>query len=121
MTNSSVRASARADESRSSPAVRRALAVTAIAFLCLGVWALSPIFPDEIAYRQGFGRTVADDGVVYGLFEMCPSNIKTVPLVLEPVARLLGQTMRILSPLEIEILPPALRFWVRLWASLAPV
>ena len=104
MTNSSVRASARVDKSRSSAAFRHALGVTAIAFLCLGVWALSPIFPDEIAFRQDLGRVVADHGVVYGIFQMCPSNIKTVPLVFEPVAWMLAQTMRILSPLEMRIL-----------------
>ncbi len=97
-------ASDRTHESRSSAAFRHALAATAIAFLCLGVWALSPIYPDEIAYRQQFGRVIADHGLVYGLYEMCPSNIKTVPLVLEPVAWLLAQTMRILSPLEMRIL-----------------
>ena len=104
MTNSCTPDSNRADESRSSAARRYALGATAIAFLCLGVWALSPIYPDEIAFRQQFGRVIADDGVVYGLYEMCQSNIKAVPLVLEPVAWLLAQTMRILSPLEMRIL-----------------
>ncbi len=94
----------RAEESRSSAAFRHALAATAIAFFCLGVWVLSPIYPDEISFRQEFGRITSDHGVVYGLYEMCPSNIKTVPLVLEPVAWLLAQTMRILSPLEMRIL-----------------
>jgi hypothetical protein len=102
--NSSLPASGRTDASRSSAAFRHALAATAIGFVCLGVWTLSPIYPDEIAYRQQFGRVIADHGVVYGLYEMCPSNIKTVPLVLEPVAWMLAQTMRILSPPEIRIL-----------------
>ena len=104
MTNSSIRDSGRPDENRSPAALRYALAATAIAFLCLGVWALLPIYPDEIAYRQQSGRVVADHGIVYGVYEMCPSNIKTVPLVLKPVAWLLAQTMRILSPLEMRIL-----------------
>jgi hypothetical protein len=105
VTNCSIPpASGRADESRSPAALRYALAATAIAFLCLGIWALSPIYPDEIAYRQQSGRVIADHGIVYGLYEMCPSNIKTVPLVLKPVAWLLAQTMRILSPLEMRIL-----------------
>jgi hypothetical protein len=104
VTNSSTPASERSDESQSSAGFRRALAVTAIAFLCLGVWALSPIFPDEISFRQQFGRVIADHGVIYGNFELCPSNIKTVPLVLKPIAWLLAETMSILSPLEMRIL-----------------
>jgi hypothetical protein len=96
--------SGRADESRSPVAFRYALAATAIAFLCLGVWAPFPIFTDEIAFRQELGRVVADHGVVYGIWAMCPSNIKSVPLVLEPVAWLMAQTMRILSPLEMRVL-----------------
>jgi hypothetical protein len=103
VTNSSIPASGRADESRSA-AFRHALGVTAIAFLCLGVWALTPIFTDEIAFRQHLGRYVADQGVIYGLWEMCQSHIKAVPIALEPVAWLLAQTMRILSPLEMRIL-----------------
>lgn len=104
VTNSSIPASGRRDESRSSAGFRRALAVTAIAFLCLGVWALTPIYPDEITFRQQVGRVVTDHGVVYGVFEMCPSSIKAVPLVLKPVAWLLAQTMSILSPLEMRVL-----------------
>jgi hypothetical protein len=96
--------SGRADESRSPVAFPYALAATTIAFLCLGVWAPFPIFTDEIAFRQQDGRAVADHGVIYGIFEMCQSNIKTVPLVFEPVAWLLAQTMRILSPPEMRIL-----------------
>jgi hypothetical protein len=103
-TNSSIPATGRLDESQSSAGLRRALAVTAIAFLCLGVWALSPISPDEIAFRQVWGRVIADHGAVYGLYEMCPSSIKTVPIVLKPVAWLLAATMSILSPLEMRIL-----------------
>ncbi len=104
MANSSIPASGRADENRSTAAFRYALVATAIAFLCLGVWALSPIYPDEIAFRLDFGRLVPDQGVVYGLHAMCPSNIKTVPVVLKPVAWLLSQTMRILSPLQMRIM-----------------
>jgi hypothetical protein len=104
VTNSSIPTFDRADQSRSAVAFRRALGTTAIAFLCLGVWALFPIFTDEIAFRQELGRVATDQGVIYGLWEMCPSNIKTVPLVLKPVAWLLAQTMRILSPLEMRIL-----------------
>jgi hypothetical protein len=63
-----------------------------------------PIYPDELAFRHELGRVVADHGVVYGLYEMCPSNIKAVPLVFKPVAWLLAQTMQILSPLEMRIL-----------------
>jgi hypothetical protein len=97
-------ASGRADDSPSSAGYRRASAVTAIAFLCFGVWWLSPIYPDEFSFRQAWGRVNADHGVVYGIFQMCPSNIKTVPLVLKPAAWLLAQTMSILSPLEMRIL-----------------
>jgi hypothetical protein len=104
VTNYSVPANGRADESRSEEGCRRTLAVTALAFLCLGVWALSPIFADESAFRQQFGRAIADHGVIYGNFAMCPSNIKTVPVVLKPVAWLLAETMSILSPLEMRIL-----------------
>jgi hypothetical protein len=104
VTDSSTLDSGRLEEGPSSADFRRALAVTAIAFVCLGVWALSPIFPDEISFQQQFGRVIADHGVIYGNFEMCPSNIKSVPLVLKPVAWLLGETMRVLSPLEIRIL-----------------
>jgi hypothetical protein len=104
VTNSSGPASGRLDEDRSSAGFRRALVVTAIAFLCLGVWALSPIFPDEISFRQQYGRVIADHGVIYGNFQLCLSNIKTVPLVLKPVAWLLAETMSILSPLEMRIL-----------------
>ncbi|MGO9099445.1 MAG: hypothetical protein ACLP9Y_08400, partial [Mycobacterium sp.] len=68
------------------------------------MWARSPIYTDEIAFRQGSGRVVADLGVVYGLFQLCPSNIKAVPLVLEPVAWLLARTMGVLSPLEMRTL-----------------
>jgi hypothetical protein len=78
--------------------------VTAIAFLCFGVWVLSPIFPDEFSFRQTWGRVIADHGVVFGIFEMCQSNVKTVPLVLKPAALLMSETMRILSPLEMRIL-----------------
>jgi hypothetical protein len=35
---------------------------------------------------------------------MCPSNIKSVPVVLKPAAWLLAETMRIFSPVEIRIL-----------------
>jgi hypothetical protein len=104
VSNASASSSEGLDENRSSTAFRYALIVTAIAFLCLGVWALSPIYPDEIAFRQNLGRIAADHGVVYGLFDMCPSSIKTVPLVLKPVAWLLAETMRILSPLEMRVL-----------------
>ncbi|GJO19598.1 mmar_2319 family lipooligosaccharide biosynthesis protein [Mycobacterium marinum] len=104
VTDSSPPAAEPAEETGPSTARRRALKATAAAFFCLGIWALSPIYPDEIAYRQQFGRIIPDHGVIYGLYEMCPSNIKTVPLVLEPVAWLLGQTMSILSPLEMRIL-----------------
>jgi hypothetical protein len=102
--NSSSSVSDQADVSRSSPAFRCALAVTAIAFFGLGIWALSPIYPDEIAFRQDLGRLVPDHGVVYGLYQMCPSNIKTVPLVFKPVAWPLAVAMRMLSPLEMRIL-----------------
>jgi hypothetical protein len=102
LTNCSVPASDRDDESRSSAAFRYALGATAIAFLCLGVWALMPILPDEFAFRYELGHVVADHGVVYGLYQMCPSNIKAVPLVFKPVAWLLAQTMQILSPMEMR-------------------
>lgn len=104
MTNSPTPASEQADENGSSAARRRAVRTTGVAFFCLGIWALSPIYPDEIAYRQQAGRIVPDQGVIYGLYEMCPSNIKAVPLVLEPVAWLLSQTMSTLSPLQMRVL-----------------
>jgi hypothetical protein len=95
---------AKTHESRSSVAFRYALGATAIAFLCLGVWALMPFYPDELAFRHELGHVVADHCVVYGLYGMCPSNIKAVPLVFKPVAWVLAQTMQILSPLEMRIL-----------------
>ncbi|WP_415823487.1 hypothetical protein [Mycobacterium basiliense] len=104
MTDPAAATSGQADETKSSAPLYRALGATGVAFACLGVWALSPIYPDEIAYRQQSGRVVPDHGVVYGLYEMCPSNVKAVPVVLEPVAWLLSQTMRMLSPLEMRIL-----------------
>jgi len=87
-----------------SAAFRRTVGTTAVAFVCLGVWVLSPLYPDEFAYRQELGRVVADRSVVYGLYEMCQSNMKMVPLILEPIAWVLSQTMRILSPLEMRVL-----------------
>jgi hypothetical protein len=81
-----------------------ALTPTVIAVVCLGIWWLSPIYPDEIAFRQQLGRIIADGGVVHGLYELCESNVKTVPFVLRPMAWLLALTMQFLSPVEMRFL-----------------
>lgn len=80
------------------------LITTLIAIACLGVWWLSPIYSDEIAFRQQLGRTISDRGVVYGLYELCESNIKTVPFVMKPAAWALSSVMQALSPLEMRVL-----------------
>ncbi len=81
-----------------------AIIVTMVAFACLAVWWLSPIYPDEIAFRQQLGRSIADRGLVYGLYGLCESNVKTIPVVFQPAAWLLSATFQALSPLDMRIL-----------------
>lgn len=80
------------------------LITTVAAAVCLAIWWLSPIYPDEVAFRQQLGRIIPDDGVIYGLYGLCESNFKTVPLVLAPMGRLLATAMQTLSPSTMRIL-----------------
>jgi hypothetical protein len=105
MTPSSVRIARLTDAIRSPAAFAHFWGPMAIAFVCLGIWALSPIYPDEIAFRQERGRVFTDGGVIRGLYALCPSNFKPVPLVFEPVAWLLARSMQVLPPTEMRILP----------------
>ena len=75
-----------------------------LAFVCLALWWIMPIYPDEIAFRQQFGKFIADGGVLHGLYALCESNAKTVPLILRPAAYALAATMQVLSPLEMRVL-----------------
>ncbi len=95
-----------ASETMSLTARKRLLwVIIVLAAACLGVWSWMPIFPDEIAFRQHLGRAVADHGVIYGLFEACPSNFKTVPLLLAPAARLTAWVADTFSPRATRVLP----------------
>ncbi len=61
-----------------------------------------PIYPDEMAFRQQFGRIIADHGLIPGLYALCESNLKTAPAVLWPAAWASSWLMT-------QVAPPAAR------------
>lgn len=84
--------------------MHRYLCINFLSFLCLSIWLISPIYPDELAFRQHFSNFFNDGGFLFGLYALCASNIKAIPLILEPAAGILAITMQILPPKEMRVL-----------------
>lgn len=58
--------------------------------ISLLAWSSMPMYPDEVAFRIQTGRFIQDNGILYGLYAFCESNIKSIPLFFSVPAYLLS-------------------------------
>jgi hypothetical protein len=76
-----------------------------LSLVALTAWHFIPIYPDEIAFRMQAGRYIQDQGVAYGFYPLCASNVKDIPLFFVIPAWIMSWLDLALSPVEMRIFP----------------
>jgi len=99
-----------------------ALSLVGLVFLSLWVWHRMPIYPDEMALKIQVQRYIPDHGIIYGLYALCTSNIKHVPLAFLLPAWSLSVLDQHFSAVQLRVLPftaiaasICLAVWYSLW------
>ncbi len=62
------------------------LIVVSVVIIYVLAWICMPLYPDEVAFRLNGARFFFDDGLIYGIYPTCTSNLKTTALIFYPVA-----------------------------------
>jgi len=93
---------------RQKPSYLSFIFTVVVTCVAMTLWSIMPIYPDEISFRQELGRFIQDDGVVYGLYPLCASNIKSVPIIFAPSAWVMSWLSNHISLTEFRLIPISL-------------